>query len=145
MRARNWFGLVVVLTLIGNASVPARAQATWTDPATGLMWAKQDNGQGVNWIQANNYCANLHLGGYSVWRLPTVDELQSIYDPNQKSAPVTWHIKGGIQLSMDSLNCVWSSSASGPQGAWAFTFLTGEKQAWAHDSGAFSALCVRHP
>jgi hypothetical protein len=45
---------------------------TWTDPATGLMWAKKDNGSDVDWNQAGDYCTKLQLAGYNDWRLPTI-------------------------------------------------------------------------
>ena len=47
----------------------------WTDPATGLTWAKKDNGSDATWSQADDYCRNLRLGGRLDWRLPTIDEL----------------------------------------------------------------------
>ena len=76
----------------------------WRDPATTLLWAKQDNGIAVDdRNQANNYCQNLNLGGYSCWRLPTYDELATIYDKTQNVNG--WHIKGGIKLSN---GLVWS-------------------------------------
>lgn len=45
------------------------------DSVTGLMW--QDNGYSpeLYWGDAINYCNNLILGGYSDWRLPSVNEL----------------------------------------------------------------------
>jgi serine/threonine protein kinase len=45
------------------------AGLVWTDHATGLMWAKKDNGSDVNWQQATDYCRNLQLAGHSDWRL----------------------------------------------------------------------------
>lgn len=53
---------------------------TWTDPATGLMWAKKDFGSDVSWEQASDYCTKLQLAGYNDWRLPTIEELEGIYD-----------------------------------------------------------------
>jgi len=53
---------------------------TWTDPATGLMWTREDNGSNADWEQATAYCSDLKLGSYKDWRLPTFDELQAIYD-----------------------------------------------------------------
>jgi len=70
---------------------------TWTDPVTGLMWAKRDNGSDVNWQQATNFCLNLQLAGQRNWRLPTTNELRGIYD---KNALVNGrHVKGNLQLS----------------------------------------------
>jgi hypothetical protein len=96
------------------------ARPTWTDPATGLMWAKKDNGSNVTWQQADTYCRSLRLAGYSDWRLPTIDELHGIYDssanaPGQMDIgspghpwvqPMTFLVKGNLQLS----GLEWSSS-----------------------------------
>jgi Protein of unknown function (DUF1566) len=62
-------------TIRKQAEVEAALHSTWTDPDTGLMWAKKDNGADVNWNQASNYCTKLQLAGYSDWRLPTIEEL----------------------------------------------------------------------
>lgn len=53
---------------------------TITDKATGLMWAKADNGKGIEWTDALPYAESATLAGYSDWRLPNVKELQSIVD-----------------------------------------------------------------
>jgi len=87
----------------------------WTDPATGLMWTKKDNGSDVSWQQALDYCKNLQLAGYKDWRLPMIDELQGIR--NVRSSD----LKGNLQLSGDE---VWSAQLTGKKGkptgyAWA--------------------------
>ena len=53
---------------------------TVTDVSTGLMWQKNDNGEGVLWEDALVYSENLELEGYTDWRLPNAKELQSIVD-----------------------------------------------------------------
>ena len=53
---------------------------TVTDRATGLLWAKNDSGQGLNWEHALAYARNLKLAGHRDWRLPNAKELQSIVD-----------------------------------------------------------------
>jgi PKD repeat protein len=56
---------------------------TISDKASGLMWARNDGGTGMNWsnalawVQARNAARYL---GYSDWRLPNAKELQSIVD-----------------------------------------------------------------
>lgn len=99
---------------------PGRAQAgqqnqtggVWTDPATGLMWTRNDNGFALRWRPAEEYCSSLQLAGFSDWQLPSIDELKNIYNPNAM-APCgaqgykSCQIKGGIQLTS---GVVWSSS-----------------------------------
>ena len=65
----------------------------WPDPSTGLMWTGQIHAgpstypkvampgrsqfyMGLNWQQANDYCASLHVGNFAGWRLPTLDEVK---------------------------------------------------------------------
>jgi hypothetical protein len=43
--------------------------------------------QNVNGDTADHYCKSLNMGGYSDWRLPTIDELKSIVDDTQTTAP----------------------------------------------------------
>ena len=58
---------------------------TVTDHELGLMWATMDNHQDVSWQEADWYC-NMgppHLvGKYKDWRMPTLDELKSLYVMN---------------------------------------------------------------
>jgi hypothetical protein len=54
------------------------------DTKTGLQWTQNDNGSDINWDDAKAYCENKGAG----WRLPSVDELAAIYDPNVPSPKV---------------------------------------------------------
>ena len=52
-----------------------------TDKVTGLQW--QDNSEAKtvskNWSDAKSYCEALTLGGHNDWRLPTIEELESMW------------------------------------------------------------------
>jgi hypothetical protein len=76
----------------------------WTDPATGLMWTKKDNGESVSWQQAMSYCRNLRLAEHDDWRLPTIGELSGI-NANAANAYGAY-LKGSLLPIID----VWSSS-----------------------------------
>ncbi|MGO9492910.1 MAG: trypsin-like peptidase domain-containing protein [Terracidiphilus sp.] len=107
------------------------AGLTWSDPETGLIWTKKDNGYGndLTWQESVDYCRNLRLAGYTDWRLPTIDELQGIFDstanehgPTCYSGKETWHVKGSLQLSGSRY---WSSSHGNAYGEmWSFDFTT---------------------
>jgi hypothetical protein len=56
---------------------------TVTDEATGLMWARDDSGVGMNWENALAYAQQKNAGnhlGYNDWELPDAKQLQSIVD-----------------------------------------------------------------
>ena len=150
-------GVILAASLIATAAAQNANQAkpvsaiTWTDPATGLMWTTKDNAVDVNWTQAKNYCDTLKLGGYSNWRLATVDELAGIYEP-AANHPVTWydgqtfimHVKGNLQLS----GWTWSGSSGSADGEmYDFGFGNGEhySDAITYSDGGGRALCVRKP
>ena len=52
------------------------------DTTTNLMWAAKDNGENIDWHDAKKECENYRGGGYTDWRLPTQDELLTLYDGN---------------------------------------------------------------
>lgn len=53
---------------------------TVLDTKTNLMWAAKDKGSDINWANAKSYCENYRGGGYSDWRIPSLDELAELYD-----------------------------------------------------------------
>jgi serine/threonine protein kinase len=122
-----------------NKMTPEEALGVWTDPSTGLMWEKKDNGSDVNWQKATDYCRNLQLAGHSDWRLPAIGELQGIYDSKANVGGL--HVKGNLQLS----GWHWSSTPGNASGEARYFFFTdGERGS---DKLTYSygkrALCVR--
>ena len=50
------------------------------DTQTGLLWQKDGDASGkLNYPDANRYAASLKLGGHTGWRLPTRDEIRTIF------------------------------------------------------------------
>lgn len=130
-----------------------QARGYWIDPSTGLMWAGKDNGKDVSWKNAVKYCRDLRLAGSSDWRLPTIDELQGIYDGSGFAVPpprkgIEWgRAKGGLFLTGSR---EWSSSrvlddrGRNSGYAWEYDFPHGRR--WKDPlgyTGSLRALCVR--
>jgi hypothetical protein len=110
------------------------AKVTYTDPRTGLMWAKQDNGSDINWKDAKSYCENYRVGGFTDWRMPTQDEVAELYDTSK-----TYKSDCGYDVHLTELihltcNCVWASETRGSETAF-FNFYRGGRS-WTRKSGA---------
>ena len=113
---------------------------TWTNPGTGLMWTKADNGSKINWNEANQYCRDMKVKDYSDWRLPTIEELSGIFDKTQNVGG--YHIRGGIHLS---LCCEWSSSTGlDSNQRWAAAFHGWAGRVSGRLDYTFPVLCVRN-
>ncbi|HSW63111.1 MAG TPA: DUF1566 domain-containing protein [Dissulfurispiraceae bacterium] len=82
------------------------------DNLTGLMWSKNaDLPNGVmTWNDAIDYANNLPLCGHSDWRLPNVNELNSIINANEPDS-TTWLVaQGFINVRVGSF--YWSSTTA---------------------------------
>ena len=58
----------------------------YTDPETSLTWSAESDSN-IDWENAAPYCEDLEEGGYTDWRLPTVDELRTIIQNCEKTQP----------------------------------------------------------
>jgi hypothetical protein len=137
------FFIMFIVLLNVSISFPALA-GTFTDSATGLTWDETTAGP-MTWQAALEYCETRSLGGYSDWRMPDINELQSIvdyslYDP-ASSRPGT--ISGFY----------WSATtqASSIGSAWGINFNDGDITTYAKTGtyyvrpvrgGSHSPLCV---
>ena len=85
---------------------------TVLDTKTKLMWAAEDNGADINWANAEAYCENYRGGGYTEWRMPTLDELEGLYDDAK-----TYKSNCGFDVHLTELirlTCItpWASGTS---------------------------------
>ena len=132
--------MLILLCCTAQMAVSQKpASDVWKDSATGLTWAAKDNGTSVSLGGAREYCTGLRTGGFSDWRLPTIDELMNLYDKSSKKA---YRVKGPVELG-DA--CVLSGSTNDSGEVWSFCFNYGGKtlvRASGHGS-AGRALCVR--
>jgi len=96
-----------------------RGNGTVTDNLTGLMWTKNANlpGGTTNWQQALDYANNLTLAGHSDWRLPNVNELESLINANEANSATWLNAQGFTNVQA---TYYWSSTSDAylPDCAW---------------------------
>lgn len=66
----------------GDDASDDRGQANSTMLIDNLEWLLSTNGENMKWPEAVEYCENLEMNGHNDWRLPSLAELQGLYDPD---------------------------------------------------------------
>ena len=104
-----------------HLQTPNGKPGTVLDTFWGYMWQKADSETTKTWTEGNAYCDGLDLDGYSDWRLPEIDALQTLinyttYDPVLSAV---------FEPSRSSF--YWSSSTHSYElgGAWGVHFSAG--------------------
>ena len=89
---------------------------TICDNLTGLMWEQAPSGTS-DWEGALSYTNDLVLGGHSDWRLPNVNELESLINAGAANPDAWLNSQGfsGIQADF-----YWSSTTYAPTTAYAW-------------------------
>jgi hypothetical protein len=99
-----------------------------TDTLTGLMWIRNPDATARTWQQALDFANSLEGCGAADWRLPNVNELESLVNLDVANQAIFLNGQGfsGVQA-----NSYWSSSIfTGPGGgsaplAWVVTMAGG--------------------
>lgn len=95
-----------------------------TDQATGLMWQQAGSPEKMNWDQAKAYVEQLNQngeGGFSDWRLPTIEELGSLVEFEQKNG--TLYIDAAFDATQ---NVCWSADTMAAENSsWAASYTNG--------------------
>lgn len=97
-----------------------------TDELTGLMWVKAPPTTGKTWIEALAYANNLSLCGHDDWRLPNVNELESLYHAGEPYS-TDWLKSQGFSGTLPE-DLYWSSTtySSDPNAAWYVVMWNGD-------------------
>ncbi len=120
-------GLIVALTDqstsqawsdVTSTEIGASAQSSWD----GLSNSNAIVGQAGHTSSAAKLCLDLVSGGQSDWYLPSIQELNMLWNNYFTVARVLSQISGATQLSN---SYYWSSSEDDDDGAWGFTFNYG--------------------
>ena len=124
---------------------------TVTDSTTELMWMQEDAWQKeAKWftwdeaIELANYFNSIKFGGFQDWRLPTEDEIQTIY--HEQATNLDKYGKENHLLSAfpsGGLTTVWLKGESGHEGT-LFDFKNGEfRPMYKSKSGRMTVRLVR--
>jgi hypothetical protein len=163
---RYMFVLLPVVSILAQAPLPptpspekeTQARGYWVDPLTTLMLAGKDNGSDISFYKGTKYCHNLRLAGYSDWRLPTMFELQPLYDKTIEAPGRAgdgrggvprrffWHVKGNLFLTGDEWAAFRTPDDRGKPSGYGYYFDFNEGRSVDDNLGYSSgkrALCVR--
>ncbi len=111
---------------------------TVKDIYRGYIWQKSEDGVVRTWDAAKSYCDALALDGYSDWRIPTIQEIQTIIDYSAYNPALSTEVLQGRPYYY------WSGSTFtvNTDGAWFVYFNNGYTNAdW--KSGPRYVRCVR--
>ncbi len=78
-----------------------------TDNLTGLMWVKAPDSTTRTWANALAHANGLTLCGYADWRLPNVNELESMVNAEQADSALWLNSQGFSNVQADHY---WSST-----------------------------------
>ena len=84
----------------------------WKDPKTKLMWTRSPLafGKTYTWNDAISACKQCSIAGYSDWRLPTIEELQTLMIKDEMGYACS---KGALlELAQDKWGTYWSINRS---------------------------------
>jgi hypothetical protein len=116
------------------------------DTRTKLEWLQEDNGDDIDWNVAKSYCEGKHHG----WRLPTLQELKSIYDDRERGVPcgqAVCKVSSRFHLTAAwfwSATQVGQDSSDGIELAWGVLLANGAQTQTVRDASFGSrVLCTR--
>ncbi len=114
---------------------------TVSDFLHNLMW--QDNNETIqkSWSEAISYCENLEYAGYSNWRLPNIEELNSITDQQKTTGVFTNNVFQYTQSYW-----YWSYTANSSNNtywSWNLDFKNGRAFYLSQQTNIQEVRCVR--
>jgi hypothetical protein len=128
----------VTAKIEADRTASERLEGAYLQEKTGLLWARRDNGTDLDWYGADEHCRDLEVADWTDWRLPTIDELESLHD---RRSNALYKVTPAIKLTAC---CPWSRTRSDDSSAWNFSFRFRKRFSGSLNySYELRALCVR--
>jgi hypothetical protein len=71
---------LLILALVATVAASASETRPQTVVLDGVEWSLETNGAYIPWPEAIDYCRELERAGHVDWRLPSLSELEGLYD-----------------------------------------------------------------
>ena len=114
------------------------------DKETGLVWEQSSSTDTKNWIDAHYHCNALTKGNRMGWRLPTLQELESLVDPSRiNPALPNGHPFSNVQSSVYWSSTTYAAMTTSPGYAWLVHFHNGDVGYGNKGNSGMYVRCVR--
>lgn len=140
-----------VVRCVHGATLPASVyidnlNGTVTDQTTRLVWEKTSSVSVMTWKDALAYCENQTTGGHDDWRMPNIQELNSLVDftriyPAPSIDPIFPVPSAPYESYWSNTTVLFSSDYYSL--AWYITFDHGQAQYGNLKTASIKARCVR--
>ena len=127
-------GRFQVLSKFTNAAV--------FDKETGLVWEQSPDTNSRTWVNALNHCYQRTVGGRKGWRLPTIEELASLVDPNNPTGDPDLPLGHPFNVQSNVYRSA-TTFAGDSSIAWSMRFDTGNVSSGFLKTDTLFVLCVR--
>ncbi len=106
----------------------------WNDPKTGLIWSEKHFVSGMSVLDdLISFCGNLVEGGFSDWRMPTIDELRTLIQNCSNTEPYgfckiseeTGALSWDDDFDIWRCNCLWKDEWTQQTGKDEFVYDNG--------------------
>ncbi len=127
-----------------NPRFTDNGNGTVTDNLTGLVWAKSPLTNLRTWAGALNYAESLALGGHEDWRLPNINELESLVNAQEPDQAAWLNAQGFTNVQP---NYYWSSTTLSYNNstAWYVHMLNGRASYSTNSPIKTDSLCTTWP
>lgn len=125
----------IVLSNMGSAAV--------LDRETGLVWERTPVAGNVTWISGIQHCRQLVIGNRKGWRLPSLEELESLLDGTQSNPALP---SGHPFQGIGATDSFWSATSTEHDSllAWIVDMGSIGNSGWSTKTAAFDRVwCVR--